>query len=176
MLRRFGSPLSAKFAFAGRWAAMSASLTTLLVIGSCVNDKIVYRNVQFPQPAPAAKNFVGYSQNDTKQTTCGNCHIDQQTKWAATHHAKAWDDLKATGRSTPDCEGCHSVNDRGNITTDASAGYTSTKDARYEDVQCESCHGPGLDHVTAPTSNFSIVLRESPFAAGSQMAVRSTTS
>ena len=77
MLRRFGSALSARFGSVSRWAAMSASLTTLLVIGSCVNDRIVYRNVQFPQPAPAAKNFVGYSQNDTQQTTCGTCHIDQ---------------------------------------------------------------------------------------------------
>lgn len=118
---------------------------------ACVNDKIVYRNVQFPQPATAAKSFVGYSQADTKQTTCGNCHIDQQTKWSATKHSKAWADLKATGRSTADCEGCHSVNDKGNASTDAASGYTSTKDVRYQDVQCESCHGAGLAHVTAPT-------------------------
>ena len=136
---------------AGAWPAWTARAAVILAIASCVNDKIVYRNVQFPQPAAAAKSFVGYAQTDTKQTTCGNCHIDQQTKWSATKHAKAWADLKASGQSAATCEGCHSVNDKGNATTDASAGYTSTKDVRYQDVQCESCHGPGLSHITAPT-------------------------
>jgi predicted CXXCH cytochrome family protein len=121
-----------------------------IAVGSCVDEKIVYRNAQFPQPAVAAKNFVGYSQADTKQVTCGNCHIDQQTKWSATKHAKAWADLKASGHSTGACEACHSVNDKGNAVTDTASGYRSTKDVRYQDVQCESCHGPGLEHIKAP--------------------------
>jgi predicted CXXCH cytochrome family protein len=136
---------------AGNWPAWTLRLAVVVAVASCVNDKIVYRNVQFPQPAAAAKNFVGYAQTDTKQTTCGNCHIDQQSKWSVTKHAKAWADLKATGRSDATCEGCHSVNNKGNASTDSSSGYTSTKDARYQDVQCESCHGPGLSHITAPT-------------------------
>ena len=41
--------------------------------------------------------FVGYSDPTTKQTTCGNCHIDRQTDWAATKHASAWADLQASG-------------------------------------------------------------------------------
>jgi predicted CXXCH cytochrome family protein len=30
------------------------------------------------------------------------------------------------------------------------AGYNGTAEARYHDVQCESCHGPGLTHATNP--------------------------
>ena len=132
-----------------RWGLQ---LTVLLIaVGSCVDEKIVYRNVQFPEPSLAAKSFVGYSQTDTKQTTCGNCHIDQQAKWSGTKHSQAWADLKASGHSTGACESCHSVNDKGNASTDTSSGYTSTKDARYQDVQCESCHGAGLAHVTLPS-------------------------
>ena len=80
---------------AGKWPAWTLRLAVVVAVASCVNDKIVYRNVQFPQPAAAAKNFVGYAQTDTKQTTCGNCHIDQQTKWSGTKHAKAWADLSS---------------------------------------------------------------------------------
>ena len=151
MLIRTAKALARKVLIAGKWPAWAARAAVVLAVASCVNDKIVYRNVQFPQPAAAAKNFVGYSQLDTKQTTCGNCHIDQQGRWALTKHAKAWADLKASGRSDATCEACHSVTDKGNATTDAQVGYTSTKDVRYQDVQCESCHGPGLSHITAPT-------------------------
>src|SRR5689334_2759579 len=100
-----------------------------LLLGACVSTDIVYRNSQFPQPKAEAKNFVGYSQTDTKQTACGNCHVDQQTKWSGTKHSHAWADLQASGHSSDECQACHSVNDKGNATTDVASGYTSTKDA-----------------------------------------------
>lgn len=135
-----------------RWCVGAAQFALIAgMLGACVSQDIVYRNSQFPAPSAAAKSFVGYSQTDTKQTACGNCHVDQQTKWAATDHSHAWADLQASGASTAECELCHSVNDRGNAVTDTAVGYTSTKDARYQDVQCESCHGPGLTHITAPS-------------------------
>jgi predicted CXXCH cytochrome family protein len=133
----------------GLYAAKAVAFTLLL--GTCVSSDIVYRNSQFPQPSAEAKGFVGYSQSDTKQTTCGNCHVDQQTTWSGTRHSHAWADLQASGHATTECQACHSVNDRGNATTDVAAGYTSTQDKRYQDVQCESCHGPGLTHITSPT-------------------------
>jgi len=133
------------YAGALKYAALALSL------GACVSSDIVYRNSQFPQPSAEAKSFVGYSQTDTKQTTCGNCHVDQQTKWSGTHHSHAWADLQASPGAAGECQACHSVDDRGNATTDTAVGYRSTKDARYQDVQCESCHGPGLVHITAPS-------------------------
>jgi predicted CXXCH cytochrome family protein len=66
-----------------------------------------------------------------------------------TDHADAWATLQNSGHAAEFCEGCHTVAELGNTLT-ASAGWTATKEERYHDVQCESCHGPGLNHVTSP--------------------------
>lgn len=129
-----------------------AGASTLLVfaLSSCVDEKIVYRDgPNFTQPPAAAANFVGYSDETTKQTVCGNCHAGQQGKWAETAHADAFVTLESSGQMQGFCQGCHAVSALGNAATDANVGWTSTSDNRYKDVQCESCHGPGLGHIMA---------------------------
>jgi predicted CXXCH cytochrome family protein len=128
-----------------------ALIVAMAGLSACVKDNIVYRDREnFIQPPTAAANFVGYSDTTVKQTACGNCHIDQQGKWSQTAHAGAWKSLQTSGHAAASCEGCHAVSKLGNAATLDAVGYTSTKDARYHDVQCESCHGPGLTHVTSP--------------------------
>ena len=97
----------------------------------CTSERIVFRNgANFPTPAAAAGNFLGYYDNANKQTVCGSCHIDYQTRWSTTRHHNAWNDLQASGHATGSCEKCHSVNNLGNAVTDTAVGYRSTKDAR----------------------------------------------
>lgn len=135
----------------GRLAAL---LVGAVVASSCTSEKVVYRSEpSFTNPPTAAANFVGYSDTAARQTVCGNCHVDQQAKWFGTKHASAWADLQASGHAGASCYPCHSVSANGNAVTDTAVGYIATKDARYHDVQCESCHGPGLGHVTAPSLN-----------------------
>ena len=123
----------------------------LAALGSCVDEKIVYRDGPvFVTPPTAAAGFLGYSDELAKKTVCGNCHVTQQGKWVATAHAGAFQTLESSGHMQGTCQNCHTVNDRGNTVTDTTAGWRSTHDERYHDVQCESCHGPGLQHVTAP--------------------------
>ena len=120
----------------------------------CTSEKIVYRSgTNFAAPPSAAANFIGYYDDANKQTVCGSCHVDFQTRWSTTKHATAWADLQASGSATGVCESCHSVTNLGNGTAATNVGYTATKDARYHDVQCESCHGPGLTHATSPSSS-----------------------
>jgi predicted CXXCH cytochrome family protein len=128
----------------GLWVAV------LVVAVSACSEEIVYRDLpDFTDPPAGAEGFLGYSNTTTKRTTCGNCHSGKQATWENTRHAGAWSTLVASPDHTGDCEACHSVTDKGNFST-VSAGYTSTKNARYEDVQCESCHGPGLTHAMNP--------------------------
>jgi hypothetical protein len=97
-------------------------------------------------------SFVGYSNPDTKQTTCGNCHVDVQAEWAQTKHANAWADLQASGHASEMCNKCHTVNGGTNGTGDTTGFFTVSADAQrfYRDVQCESCHGAGANHISAP--------------------------
>jgi predicted CXXCH cytochrome family protein len=128
-------------------------VAALTLSASCVNDKIVYRETpNFTEPPAAAASYVGYSNTANKQTTCGNCHVDWQTKWIGTKHADAWKDLQASGHASDACIACHTVSSKGNADTTSAVGYTGSKDERYYDVQCENCHGKGLSHISSPKS------------------------
>lgn len=134
-----------------RIAFLPLLVLALTSLSACVDEKIVYRDRElFEDPPSGAADFIGYSDQEAKLTVCGNCHVEKQGEWAGTGHAEAWESLQASGAAQTFCEGCHTVSELGNAVTEA-GGYNATQDARYEDVQCESCHGPGLDHVTNPT-------------------------
>jgi predicted CXXCH cytochrome family protein len=122
-----------------------------MLLTGCVDERIVYRDRElFETPPTGAAGFVGYSKAENKLTVCGNCHMGQQALWQQTAHAGAWEGLQKSGQSQAFCEACHTVNALGNV-ADGSGGWLATKDDRYKDVQCESCHGPGLAHVQNPS-------------------------
>jgi predicted CXXCH cytochrome family protein len=127
-----------------RAALLFVSPVAALFMG-CTSEKVVFRDRDpFNEPVAAAASFLGYFSADTKQTTCGNCHAGHQASWQQTAHADAWAALPATAPES--CQSCHTTGERGNSVTGL-AGYDATKDSIYHDVQCESCHGPGLTHV-----------------------------
>lgn len=122
----------------------------LSVLSGCVDEKIVYRDRDlFEEPLEAAGSFLGYSDEASQLTVCGNCHVEKQGDWIETAHAHAWETLQANPDAQEFCEGCHTVNEFGNTVAEP-AGYNQTGEERYHDVQCESCHGPGLTHVSNP--------------------------
>jgi predicted CXXCH cytochrome family protein len=128
-------------------------LTLLLAgVAGCVDEEAVFVDKPpFDEPADTANKFLGYVGDPADgQTSCGNCHATFQASWSETGHAEAWEVLQGSGAAQPFCEGCHTVSELGNALTDA-AGYKLVKSERYTDVQCESCHGPGWDHVNDPT-------------------------
>ncbi len=134
-----------------RVAFLPLLVLSISSLSSCVDEKVVYRDRQlFEDPSSAAGDFVGYTDTVAKLTVCGNCHVEKQAQWEQTKHASAWADLQASGHASSSCEACHSISQNGNSDTTA-VGYTATGEARYRDVQCESCHGPGLTHVSDPT-------------------------
>lgn len=131
------------------------SLLSLLVVlaglsTACTDESIVFRDrILFEDPPAGAGAFLGYTDETEKLTVCGNCHVGMQAEWELTGHAEAWATLQASPGAQSFCENCHTTNQLGN-TEEAELGYAAVPDSRYHDVQCESCHGTGLEHVTNP--------------------------
>jgi hypothetical protein len=117
-----------------------------VLLGGCTTEVVQER---FNPPPDATNKFLGYFTAADKQTTCGNCHVEHQANWAQTAHASAYDVPATSSDVGPQCYTCHTVSDRGNAVA-APAGWDAVADPVYHDVQCENCHGPGLDHVSAP--------------------------
>ncbi|HLS47440.1 MAG TPA: cytochrome c3 family protein [Gemmatimonadales bacterium] len=125
-----------------------SGLILALVGSGCTNERIVFREPINPPPDESS-GLLGYFSAEDGQTTCGNCHIGQQSEWRNTAHAGAFATLDADPGAQAFCYSCHTVTERGNSLT-AAAGWDVVQDVAYHDVQCESCHGPGLAHAENP--------------------------
>ncbi len=135
--------------------ALAVPVLVGLAASGCVDEKIVYRDRElFEEPLTQAQGFLGYSDQAAKGTTCGNCHVGTQSQWKGSEHADAWATLVNSGQQNAQgsCDNCHTVGQNGNV-IETAAGHEATGQDRYLDVQCESCHGPGLDHVTDPEAS-----------------------
>ncbi len=87
-----------------------------------------------------ADHYVG---NDV----CKGCHVEEVAVYEKTEHAHAWATLeKASKACDLTCVGCHTVG------WERAGGFCRLDDAeRFENVGCESCHGPGRGHAMNPT-------------------------
>jgi hypothetical protein len=94
-------------------------------------------------PAPATMSYAGTA-------ACGACHQPALRFWQTTKHAHALESLARKKRDhDPTCVGCHVTGYlRPGGTADLAVAIT-----RLRDVGCETCHGPGLAHVTAEGKN-----------------------
>ena len=74
---------------------------------------------------------------------CKTCHLAAYDRWSLSRHAQAYDALQRVNKAfDADCIGCHTVGfnrDGGFIDAEVTTNLAN--------VQCESCHGAGRDHV-----------------------------
>ena len=129
-----------------------AAVAFLAVAMGCSDDKetIVYvERALYNDPPDAASGFLGYLDPAQGETTCGQCHAGKQAEWEGSGHADALFALENSGHAQDFCYGCHTVSENGNALRDPS-GYNVVKTDVYHNVQCENCHGPGLEHVQNP--------------------------
>jgi len=83
-------------------------------------------------------DYVGY-------TACADCHAEIVEGWKATPHAHAFETLKEQGEEKQQVQGCVQCHV---VAMDADGGFIDMElTPELKDVQCESCHGPGLAHT-----------------------------
>ena len=77
---------------------------------------------------------------------CAGCHTEQYAQWQTTPHAHAWQTLVDQKRHMDlDCFTCHVTG-----AFDPEGPQHPNQVGQLKNVGCESCHGPGRDHVGAP--------------------------
>lgn len=92
-----------------------------------------------PTAAPNEASYIGAAH-------CAACHQPAHTFWQNTPHATAYATLERRDKAYDlECVGCHVTGYQ--QPGGASLGHTQG----LENVQCESCHGPGSLHARAPT-------------------------
>ncbi|ASV75664.1 putative cytochrome c-554 [Thermogutta terrifontis] len=84
---------------------------------------------------------------------CANCHEKSYLIWKKSGHAKAWDTLKNLDPPRtfdPECISCHVTGWHPTRYFPYISGFLSERETpQLIDVGCESCHGPGGEHVAA---------------------------
>ena len=80
-------------------------------------------------------------------SVCAGCHESEHQQWMTTEHASAFKTLLDRHRHfQPRCVSCHVVG------YGAPHGYRlGAPEQTLANVQCEVCHGPGGEHVQAPS-------------------------
>ena len=93
-----------------------------------------------PLEQDALSGYVG-------SQACATCHRKEFDQWAHTSHATAFNTLLTVGKQFyPECVSCHVTGFR------YETGYQigSEEKEQLADVGCETCHGPGKQHITTP--------------------------
>ena len=102
-----------------------------------------------PQGTPLfAEQFLEQRQENgyASAAACQRCHEQEYLQWSATRHAFAYETLLKKERYfDAGCVSCHTTG----------FGYPTgfqigTQDSALKGVQCETCHGPGKQHVGNP--------------------------
>ena len=111
-----------------------------------------YRDVAAENPGQGAPLFAKQLLEQQQEngyasaTACQQCHEQEYFQWSATRHAFAYQTLLKKERYfDARCVACHTTG----------FGYPTgfqigDQNATLEGVQCETCHGPGKQHVGNP--------------------------
>lgn len=107
------------------------------------NEALAVINLASASPPESAAegmpHYVGEAQ-------CAQCHVEEHEWWVTTQHATAIQTLQDRNKEYDrSCIGCHVTG------YEMPGGSALGHSDGLENVQCETCHGPGSMHVANPT-------------------------
>jgi hypothetical protein len=90
----------------------------------------------------------------TGTKTCVDCHEEAHKVWRKSKHATAWkalaNEAKPARTHDPECIACHVVGWNRKEFVPYKSGFSGQKNTPdLINVGCESCHGPGENHIKA---------------------------
>lgn len=114
---------------------------------------------------PNAIPGVGPSATYVGSTSCRDCHAKDHAVWEKSGHAHAFATLEKKGADAdPHCISCHTVG------SGKQGGYRRPMGSKsLVDVGCESCHGPGSEHVARYRDGKPTNFKFRPLGAGDCM-------
>lgn len=120
-----------------------------------------------PNAVPGVKMGSAYADSNA----CATCHPKAFATWQQSGHARAFASLVSKDSDAdPSCISCHAVG------FGEAGGYRRSMDGKMlVNVGCESCHGPGGEHVRLHTAALSaspptqVLLKMRPVGAGQCM-------
>jgi len=113
----------------------------------------VFKDKAPPPVAAGQSHYVGVE-------VCSTCHKSERAFWDKTQHAGAYATLSSAHKEyNLDCVSCHVTG------YEKPGGSAVVQVGNLQNVQCEVCHGPGSQHVTAPTDDKFISLPERSLCA-----------
>lgn len=98
----------------------------------------------------ARKDQHGKEKVYAGEQTCLTCHPGKHETWSKSRHGHAYETLNRVNKAfDPECLKCHVTG------FDRAGGFISEVDTpKLKNVQCEECHGPGLNHAKNPQAGF----------------------
>jgi len=113
---------------------------SLLELYKAYQELVKESNLLEKQPRFVLPNGLKY----TGSESCKPCHEYEYEKWSGGAHAHAYATLERVGSQfDPECVVCHVVGMK------YESGFVSAeKTGHLKNVGCESCHGPGSEHIS----------------------------
>ncbi|HYR58112.1 MAG TPA: cytochrome c family protein, partial [Chthoniobacteraceae bacterium] len=156
------APIAGEVLLVGDNIPQSAEITSL---AAEYRDEVRRTKLAIDDPATLAQDMVpGVKVAATYAGTesCVACHASAAARWRESGHARAWTTLAdAKADADPNCIACHSVG------FGAPGGYRRAfNGTKLTAVGCESCHGPGSQHVAQRQAGGEVTARFRPLGAG----------
>jgi len=139
---------------------------TVARLAMAYRDEIRHTKLAIDNPATLQADMVpGVKPHNTYagSQSCAQCHPTAFRVWHETGHAHAFAVLTAFGADAdPNCISCHTVG------FGTASGYRREAGAAspFIDVGCESCHGPGSEHVQMRSAGGEVTAHFRPVGAG----------